>query len=72
MHARPASLVTLHVASISRAAAHTFHIFKMLVGEWFLPRTNIVRFADKLRPIATAVGSLRKESEERTHPREET
>ena len=58
MHARPASLVTLDMASISRAAAHTFHIFKMLVDDEFWPLRNIVKFAGEFRPIGTAKGLL--------------
>ncbi len=54
MHARPASLVTPNVASISRAAAHTFHIFKMLVDDEFWPLRNIVKFAGEFRSIGTA------------------
>ena len=43
------SLAILQIASISRAAPYTFHIFKMLVDHEFWPQTNIVRFADEFR-----------------------
>ena len=49
-----ASLAIFCGASISRAAADTFRIFKMLVDDELWPLTNIVKFADEFRPIATA------------------